>query len=216
MGGVKDGGRVGGGVGGGRKKDERLGTFTQAMAGAFAGGVSRVTVAPLDVIKIRLQVQVEPLDLGATRGAVAMAGGSGGAGAGAGAGVEAAVQGVGKYRGIIQCASTILKEEGARGLWSGTMPALFLWVPFTAVQFGVLGEFHRVAERNGLDASKAPLSFVGGGVAAGAYTRPLLSSTSAVSDTRKQPTHPKHPNNPLARATQPIRSHPLSHIKRSS
>jgi hypothetical protein len=29
------------------------------------------------------------------------------------------VQGVGKYRGIIHCASTIIKEEGARGLWQG-------------------------------------------------------------------------------------------------
>ena len=28
---------------------------------------------------------------------------------------------------------------------------------------------------------------------AGAYTRPLLSSTSAVSDTQKHPTHPIHP-----------------------
>ena len=28
---------------------------------------------------------------------------------------------------------------------------------------------------------------------AGPYTRPLLSSTLAVSDTRKPPTHPKHP-----------------------
>jgi len=50
-------------------------------------------------------------------------------------------------------------------------------VPYTAIQFGVLGEFRRVAERHNLDASKAPLSFVGGGLAAGAYTRPPLSST---------------------------------------
>jgi len=32
---------------------------------------------------------------------------------------------------------------------------------------------------------------------AGAYTRPLLSSTGAVSDTQKHPTHPKHPLTPL-------------------
>ena len=101
-------------------------TFTQAMAGAFAGMLSRVVVAPLDVIKIRMQVQVEPVGGGGTLGA-------------------------GKYRGIAQCARTILKEEGARGLWAGTVPALFLWVPYTAVQFAALGEFKRVARENGGD-----------------------------------------------------------------
>jgi len=34
------------------------------------------------------------------------------------------------------------------------------------------------------------------GAAAGAYTRPLLSSTLAVSGTQKHPTHPKHPITP--------------------
>jgi hypothetical protein len=34
------------------------------------------------------------------------------------------------------------------------------------------------------------------GFTAGAYTRPLLCSTGAVSDTRKYPTHPKQPLTP--------------------
>jgi len=115
------------------------------MAGAFAGMLSRVVVAPLDVIKIRMQVQVEPVGGGGTLGA-------------------------GKYRGIAQCARTILKEEGARGLWAGTVPALFLWVPYTAVQFAALGEFKRVARENGGDPEKPPLAFVGGAVAGATAT----------------------------------------------
>ena len=115
------------------------------MAGAFAGMLSRVMVAPLDVIKIRMQVQVEPVGGGGTLGA-------------------------GKYRGIAQCARTILKEEGARGLWAGTVPALFLWVPYTAVQFAALGEFKRVARENGGDPEKPPLAFVGGAVAGATAT----------------------------------------------
>jgi solute carrier family 25 thiamine pyrophosphate transporter 19 len=115
------------------------------MAGAFAGMLSRVVVAPLDVIKIRMQVQVEPVGGGGTLGA-------------------------GKYRGIAQCARTILKEEGARGLWAGTVPALFLWVPYTAVQFAALGEFKRVARENGGDPEKPPLAFAGGAVAGATAT----------------------------------------------
>ena len=115
------------------------------MAGAFAGMLSRVVVAPLDVIKIRMQVQVEPVGGGGTLGA-------------------------GKYRGIAQCARTILKEEGARGLWAGTVPALFLWVPYTAVQFAALGEFKRVARENGGDPEKPPLAFLGGAVAGATAT----------------------------------------------
>ena len=100
-------GGTGGGTGSdGQGKRPAVGAFTHAMAGAFAGGVSRVAVAPLDVVKIRMQVQVEPVLNGVAGG---------------------------KYRGIVQCATTILKEEGARGLWAGTVPALFLWVPYTAI-----------------------------------------------------------------------------------
>jgi len=44
---------------------------------------------------------------------------------------------------------------------------------------------------------------------AGAYTRPLLSSTSAVSVTRKHPAPCTPPNTPLPRATQPLRATPI-------
>jgi solute carrier family 25 thiamine pyrophosphate transporter 19 len=129
----------------GRPAEGGVSVGDSMMAGAFAGMLSRVAVAPLDVIKIRMQVQVEPVGGGGTLGA-------------------------GKYRGIAQCARTILKEEGARGLWAGTVPALFLWVPYTAVQFAALGEFKRVARENGGDPEKPPLAFAGGAVAGATAT----------------------------------------------
>ena len=118
------------------------------MAGAFAGMLSRVVVAPLDVIKIRMQVQVEPV-VAAAKGAAA-----------------------GKYRGIAQCAATIVKEEGVRGLWAGTVPALFLWVPYTAVQFAALGEFKRTANKlfPETDPEKNALAFLGGAFAGATAT----------------------------------------------
>ena len=62
------------------------------------------------------------------------------------------------------------REEGARGLWAGTVPALFLWVPYTAVQFAALGEFRRRVAALDLDATKPPLAFVGGAVAGATAT----------------------------------------------
>ena len=137
-------GGAGGGTGsGGQGKRPAVGAFTHAMAGAFAGGVSRVAVAPLDVVKIRMQVQVEPVLNGVAGG---------------------------KYRGIVQCATTILKEEGARGLWAGTVPALFLWVPYTAIQFASLGEFRRRAREAGRDPTAPPWAFLGGAIAGASAT----------------------------------------------
>ena len=129
-------------------------TFTQAMAGAFAGMVSRVAVAPLDVVKIQMQVQVEPVGFsGLNANAAATATGGGG-----------------KYRGIAQCARTILREEGLRGLWAGTVPALFLWVPYTAIQFAALGEFRKVASAAGQNPTSPAMSFAGGAIAGATAT----------------------------------------------
>jgi solute carrier family 25 thiamine pyrophosphate transporter 19 len=80
------------------------------VAGAFAGAVARVFVAPLDVIKIRLQIQKENYSLTNA-----------------------------KYKGAFSAMSTIAREEGIRkGLWAGTIPALCLWIPYTGIQFGML------------------------------------------------------------------------------
>lgn len=57
-----------------------------ASAGALAGCIARFVTGPLDVIKIRFQVQLEPI-----KGA---------------AGVQS------KYTGFAQALTTILKEEG--------------------------------------------------------------------------------------------------------
>ena len=121
----------------------RSNAWATSLAGAIAGASARVCVAPLDVIKIRLQVQLE-----------------------AGA--------AGKYRGLTHAATTILREEGARAMWAGTVPALFLWVPYTAIQFTVLNAFKDAAEeweraRPG-STRGVPVSFIGGALAGSAAT----------------------------------------------
>ncbi len=63
-----------------------------ATAGAVAGCVQRFVVAPLDVIKIRFQVQVEPVARGAAT-------------------VSALPS---KYTSVLQAAITIVREEGIK------------------------------------------------------------------------------------------------------
>ncbi|KAM0437742.1 hypothetical protein ACHAPT_002107 [Fusarium lateritium] len=95
----------------GHLKDEgsRLQTVS---AGAIAGLVSRFVVSPLDVVKIRLQLQPFSLSdpLAPLREAPA-------------------------YRGAFATLKHILKHEGITGLWKGNVPAELLYVCYGAVQF---------------------------------------------------------------------------------
>lgn len=89
----------------------RKNAVLHATAGAIAGAISRFVVGPLDVLKIRFQVQLEPI--ASSRGAAAMPS---------------------HYTSIHQALVTIVKEEGVRGLWRGTVPGQLLTIPYTAVQ----------------------------------------------------------------------------------
>ncbi|KAL7912096.1 mitochondrial carrier [Trichoderma velutinum] len=96
---------------GGHLKDE--GSKLQVVsAGAIAGLVSRFIVAPLDVVKIRLQLQPYSLSdpLAPLREAPA-------------------------YRGTGHTLKHILKHEGLTGLWKGNVPAELMYVCYSAVQF---------------------------------------------------------------------------------
>ncbi|KAK9472698.1 mitochondrial carrier domain-containing protein [Dipodascopsis tothii] len=83
------------------------------VCGGIAGLASRTFVAPLDVIKIRLQLQTHSRRLPA-------------------AGPRP------KYSGIVRTATTIIREEGVRALWKGNVPASLLYVVYGSVQFSAL------------------------------------------------------------------------------
>ncbi|KND89474.1 Mitochondrial thiamine pyrophosphate carrier 1 [Tolypocladium ophioglossoides CBS 100239] len=92
-------------------KDE--GTKLQVVsAGAIAGLVSRFVIAPLDVVKIRLQLQPHSLSdpLAPLREAPA-------------------------YFGTVVTLKHILRHEGITGLWKGNVPAELMYVCYAAVQF---------------------------------------------------------------------------------
>ncbi|KEY71117.1 hypothetical protein S7711_00939 [Stachybotrys chartarum IBT 7711] len=96
---------------GGRLKDE--GSRLQVVsAGAIAGLIARFVIAPLDVVKIRLQLQpYSPSDpLNPLRDAPA-------------------------YRGTLATLRHILRHEGIQGFWKGNVPAEIMYIGYSAVQF---------------------------------------------------------------------------------
>eukprot|EP00887_Chlorella_sp_A99_P003958 scaffold11.g3958.t1 len=124
------------------------GPLLTAAAGALAGAVSRFVVGPLDVLKIRFQVQLEPIGGGAAAS---------------------------KYTSLRQARAlaTIVREEGVRGLWRGTIPGQLLTVPYCAVQFLALRQCKALAAAYGLGADSrwgVALSFVSGAAAGAAGT----------------------------------------------
>ncbi|XP_054134614.1 mitochondrial thiamine pyrophosphate carrier [Melozone crissalis] len=83
-------------------------TAEAAVAGSASGLVTRVLVSPLDVLKIRFQLQIEQLS---SRNPTA------------------------KYHGMLQAVQRIFREEGLTAFWKGHVPAQILSVGFGAVQF---------------------------------------------------------------------------------
>ncbi|PGH08871.1 hypothetical protein AJ80_07743 [Polytolypa hystricis UAMH7299] len=102
-------------AGGEHLKDE--GNRTQVIAaGAIAGLISRFCIAPLDVVKIRLQLQVHSLsDPTAPPSRILSANPV--------------------YKGTFSTFRTIVRDEGITGLWKGNIPAELLYVTYGALQF---------------------------------------------------------------------------------
>lgn len=73
-----------------------------AIAGAVSGFITRFCCQPLDVIKIRFQLQVEPITN----------------------------HPVSKYRSVIHAFYSIPKEEGIYALWKGHVPAQLLSIVY--------------------------------------------------------------------------------------
>ncbi|CAJ0601334.1 unnamed protein product [Cylicocyclus nassatus] len=76
-------------------------------AGLASGIATRMIIQPLDVLKIRFQLQEEPI-----RG-----------------------RNSGKYKGVIQSIRLIFREEGWRSFWKGHVPAQGLSAMYGLVQF---------------------------------------------------------------------------------
>ncbi|TRY97331.1 hypothetical protein DNTS_020615 [Danionella cerebrum] len=111
-----------------------------ALAGSAAGTVTRAIISPLDVIKIRFQLQIEQVSWRRRQG---------------------------KYWGLWQATRCILSEEGLRAFWKGHIPAQLLSVCYGAVQFASFEVLTELVHKKTPYNSQTPgVHFICGGIAA--------------------------------------------------
>ncbi|XP_021915010.1 mitochondrial thiamine pyrophosphate carrier-like isoform X2 [Zootermopsis nevadensis] len=87
---------------------KKLSTVEHGTAGGISSALTRFLCQPLDVIKIRFQLQVEPLNHTCKDA---------------------------KYWSVTQAARRIVKEEGVPALWKGHVPAQVLSIMYGVLQF---------------------------------------------------------------------------------
>lgn len=111
-----------------------------AISGSASGMMTRVMISPLDVLKIRFQLQIEDIT---------------------------AKNPQSKYHGILQATRRMITEEGLQSFWKGHIPAQLLSVGYGAVQFvsfeGLTKFVHVATSFNTRDPA---VHFVCGGLAA--------------------------------------------------
>ncbi|XP_046700056.1 mitochondrial thiamine pyrophosphate carrier isoform X2 [Silurus meridionalis] len=111
-----------------------------ALAGSLAGLVTRAIISPLDVLKIRFQLQVERVSSSRPQG---------------------------KYSSIMQAWRCILVEEGISAFWKGHVAAQMLSVCYGAVQFASFQSLTELVHNSTSYSSQAAgVHFLCGGMAA--------------------------------------------------
>lgn len=123
-----------------------------AFAGGIAGALSAFAVCPLDVAKTKLQAQGGLIAIQRSLAKTANSNGS-----------EFAFSGQ-KYRGMMHTLTTIVREEGIKGLYRGVVPISVGYLPTCAIYFMVYEE-----AKNRIQFKQSPsLSYMASALIAGA------------------------------------------------
>ncbi|KAG5296571.1 mitochondrial deoxynucleotide carrier [Histoplasma ohiense] len=133
---------------GGEHLNEEGNRIQVVAAGATAGLVSRFCVAPLDVVKIRLQLQIhslsDPLSHRDIKGPI--------------------------YKGTISTLKSIFRDEGIPGLWKGNIPAELLYICYGGIQFSSYRAISSALRTLPHPLPQPVESFISGAVAGGIAT----------------------------------------------
>lgn len=111
------------------------------IAGGISGFFTRALTQPLDCIKVRHQLQLEPIkkDTGA------------------------------KYTSTLQTLAMMFKEEGIRGLWKGHVPGQILSITYGFGQFAAYDNFNRHSRKIKFFNDHSDIRHIVGGGVAGAF-----------------------------------------------
>ncbi|KAI5283353.1 mitochondrial thiamine pyrophosphate transporter [Ascosphaera aggregata] len=101
--------------------------YQTAFAGAMAGLISRLVIAPLDIVKIRLQLQIHPFAEPQSASAAKT------------------------YNGVFSIIRTIIRDEGLTGFWKGNISAELMYVGYGSIQFGAYATLHKYLLEKGSD-----------------------------------------------------------------
>ncbi|ODQ66365.1 mitochondrial thiamine pyrophosphate carrier 1 [Nadsonia fulvescens var. elongata DSM 6958] len=125
-------------------RDSNLTNIESIIGGGVAGLTTRVVIAPLDVLKIRLQLQIPDVTAPKAIKSVYSLSSS----------------------GIYQMAKKILHEEGIRAFWKGNVSAEIMYVAYGATQFASIRQAHYIMNtRFPGKLSESTQSFIAGSVA---------------------------------------------------
>ncbi|XP_034476821.1 mitochondrial thiamine pyrophosphate carrier [Drosophila innubila] len=112
----------------------------QAVGGGVSGAVTRFITQPFDVLKIRFQLQVEPLKSKQVKAS--------------------------KYVGMLQAFNKIYREEGVRGIWKGHLAGQMMSVTYAVIQFWSYEQLRHAAHQTPFFSEHMNLSyFLCGGIA---------------------------------------------------
>src|SRR6185437_6492334 len=95
-------------VGYDHKEGKAATSLHHTIAGATSGALTRLLLQPLDVLKIRFQLQVEPIHRKSLQS---------------------------YYKSLLQAIVHIPQDEGLSAFWKGHLPAQYLSVVYGPVQF---------------------------------------------------------------------------------
>jgi solute carrier family 25 (adenine nucleotide translocator) protein 4/5/6/31 len=98
------------------KKDPVIGFFTDLAAGGIAGGVSKTVVAPIERVKLLLQVQDASKQIAADK----------------------------KYKGIVDAFVRIPQEQGFASFWRGNLANVIRYFPTQALNFAFKDKYKQI------------------------------------------------------------------------
>lgn len=121
---------------------QNLSQLDYMIAGGGSGFITRMLCQPLDVLKIRFQLQVEPI----------------------------LKSNVSKYQSVVHATNVILKEEGVKALWKGHVPAQLLSISYGVAQFWTFEVLTKQASKLNLSPSFSPMvNFTCGAIAGNTF-----------------------------------------------